>query len=99
VVNCRFLKPVDAAMLEHVLAECRTLVTIEEGVVVNGFGAYLAGQLQATRPEARVIPIGIPDILHDQAPRAEQLAMFRLTGEGIARRVAAVHHEESFQPR
>jgi 1-deoxy-D-xylulose-5-phosphate synthase len=99
VVNCRFLKPLDATMLEDLLGRCRTLVTVEEGVVTNGFGAFLAGRLQATHPEARVIPIGIPDILHDQAPRAEQLAMFGLTGEGIARRVMALHHEGSFQPR
>ncbi len=42
VVNCRFLKPLDAAMLEALVAEHRTLVTVEEGTVVNGFGAYLA---------------------------------------------------------
>jgi len=99
VVNCRFLKPVDAAMLEELLGRCRVLVTVEEGVVTNGFGAFLAGQLQATHPEARVVPIGIPDILHDQAPRADQLAMFGLTGEGISRRVMALHREGSLQPR
>lgn len=99
VVNCRFLKPLDTTMLEDLLGRCRTLVTVEEGVVTNGFGAFLAGQLQATHPEARVVPIGIPDILHDQASRADQLAMFGLTGEGIARRVMALHHEGSLQPR
>jgi hypothetical protein len=46
-----------------------------------------------------VVPIGIPDILHDQAPRAEQLAMFGLTGEGLARRVMALHGAGSLQPR
>ncbi|HEX9165924.1 MAG TPA: 1-deoxy-D-xylulose-5-phosphate synthase [Gemmatimonadales bacterium] len=99
VVNCRFLKPVDVTMLEELLGRCRVLVTVEEGVVTNGFGAFLAGRLQATHPEARVVPIGIPDILHDQAPRADQLAMFGLTGDGIARRVAALHREGSLQPR
>jgi 1-deoxy-D-xylulose-5-phosphate synthase len=99
VVNCRFLKPLDSAMLEQLLLSCRTLVTIEEGVVTNGFGAYLAGRLQVTHPEVRVVPIGIPDILHDQASRSDQLAMFGLTGEGIARRVTAGHHEESVHSR
>ena len=84
-------------MLARVLQSCRTLVTVEEGVVVNGFGAYLAGQLQATHPGVRVLPIGLPDVLHDQAPRADQLAMFGLTGEGIAQRIAAIRHEVSLQ--
>jgi 1-deoxy-D-xylulose-5-phosphate synthase len=42
VVNARFIKPLDHAMLELLLQEHRTLVTIEEGTIVNGFGAYLA---------------------------------------------------------
>ena len=99
VVNARFLKPLDDVMLESLLLGCRTLVTVEEGTVVNGFGAFLAGRLQATHPGVRVVPIGVPDILHEQAPRVEQLEMFGLTGEGIARRITALHHEESLAPR
>ncbi|HSR15238.1 MAG TPA: transketolase C-terminal domain-containing protein, partial [Gemmatimonadales bacterium] len=99
VVNCRFLKPTDDVMLESLLLTCRTLVTVEEGLVTNGFGASLAGRLQATHPGVRVVSIGIPDILHEHAPRGDQLASFGLTGAGIARRIAALHHEESFEPR
>ena len=43
VVNCRFLKPLDPRDARG--ARCsdhRTIVTVEEGTVVNGFGAYLA---------------------------------------------------------
>src|SRR5207247_8516039 len=42
VVNCRFLKPLDQAVLESLLQEHRTIVTVEEGTIVNGLGAYLA---------------------------------------------------------
>jgi len=99
VVNCRFLKPLDEEMLTTILRTCRTLVTVEEGVVTNGFGAYLAGRLQVSHPEARVVPMGVPDILHDQAPRADQLALFGLTPEGIARTITTLHHEASLEPR
>jgi 1-deoxy-D-xylulose-5-phosphate synthase len=99
VVNCRFLKPLDEAMLQTLALTCRTLVTVEEGTVVNGFGACLAGRLQASHPEVRVVPIGVPDQLIEQAPRAEQLKAFGLTPEGIARRITALHHEESLEPR
>ena len=60
----------------------RILVTVEEGTVVNGFGAYLAEVLQTTHPEVRVIALGVPDRLIEQAPRAEQLERFGLTGRG-----------------
>jgi 1-deoxy-D-xylulose-5-phosphate synthase len=99
VVNCRFLKPMDKAMLESLAQRHRTLVTVEEGTIVNGFGAYLAETLQTTHPEARVVALGVPDRLIEQAPRAEQLDSFGLTAAGIARRIAALQHEESLEAR
>jgi 1-deoxy-D-xylulose-5-phosphate synthase len=99
VVNCRFLKPMDTGMLQVLLAEHRLLVTVEEGTVVNGFGASLAETLQTTHPEVRVIALGIPDRLVEQAPRAEQLETFGLTAGGIARRLRALHSEEPVEAR
>ena len=99
VVNCRFVKPVDATMLESLTRDHATFITVEEGTIVNGFGAYLAERMQTTNPEVRVIALGVPDRFIEQAPRAEQLETFGLTAEGIARRIAALHHEESLEPR
>ena len=99
VVNCRFLKPLDQGMLESLLQRHRTIVTVEEGTIVNGFGAYLAETLQTTHPEVRVVALGVPDRLIEQAPRAEQLELFGLTPAGIARRIAALQHEESLEAR
>jgi 1-deoxy-D-xylulose-5-phosphate synthase len=99
VVNCRFLKPLDTAMLDALTARHHTLVTVEEGTIVNGFGAYLAETLQTTHPETRVVALGVPDRLVEQAPRAEQLENFGLTAGGIARRITALQHEESLEAR
>jgi 1-deoxy-D-xylulose-5-phosphate synthase len=99
VVNCRFLKPMDHAMLESLTQRHRILVTVEEGTVVNGFGAYLAETLQTTHPEVRVVALGVPDRLIEQAPRADQLQALGLTADGIARRIMALLHEESFEAR
>jgi 1-deoxy-D-xylulose-5-phosphate synthase len=99
VINARFLKPLDHAMLELLLQEHRTLVTLEEGTIVNGFGAYLAETLQTTHPEVRVVALGIPDRLIEQAPRAEQLEACGLTAAGIARRITALQQEESLEAR
>jgi len=99
VVNCRFLKPLDSAMLDSLTARHHTLVTVEEGTIVNGFGAYLAETLQTTHPETRVVALGVPDRLVEQAPRAEQLESFGLTAGGIARRITALQHEESLEAR
>jgi 1-deoxy-D-xylulose-5-phosphate synthase len=99
VINARFLKPLDLSLLELLVQEHRTLVTVEEGTIVNGFGAYLAETLQTTHPEVRVVALGVPDKLIEQAPRAEQLELYGLTGAGIARRITALQHEESLEAR
>ncbi len=99
VVNCRFIKPMDSAMLQVLAAQHRTLVTVEEGTIVNGFGAYLSETLQTTHPDVRVIALGVPDRLVEQAPRTEQLESFGLTAGGIARRLRALHSEEGVEAR
>lgn len=86
-VNARFLKPMDERMLSGLLEECRVLVTVEEGTVVNGFGAALARRLQDTHPDVRVVALGVADELMVQAPRADQLRRQGLTPAAIADRV------------
>ncbi len=98
-VNCRFLKPYDREMLEALVREHRLLVTVEEGSVVNGFGAFLARELAVTHPEVRVLALGVPDELVEQAPRPAQLEHYGLTGPGIARSILAHHHEGSIEAR
>jgi 1-deoxy-D-xylulose-5-phosphate synthase len=88
-VNARFLKPLDEMMLAEIVSSCRLIVTVEEGTVVNGFGAMLARQLQMTNPAVRVVAMGIADELIMQAPRNDQLAHQGLTAEGIVKQVRA----------
>jgi 1-deoxy-D-xylulose-5-phosphate synthase len=95
VVNCRFLKPVDRELLDALLRDHRLLVTVEDGVATNGFGAFLAGLVQTVAAETRVVPLGAPDRTYEHAPRAQQLAEVGLTGPGIAARVRALAAEGS----
>jgi 1-deoxy-D-xylulose-5-phosphate synthase len=98
VVNARFIKPMDREMLEGLAQSHKLLVTVEDGTVVNGFGAALAGLVQTTAPEVRVVALGVPDRTYEHAPRAKQLAEVGLTGEGIAGRIRALAAEESLTP-
>ncbi|HEX7119697.1 MAG TPA: 1-deoxy-D-xylulose-5-phosphate synthase [Longimicrobiales bacterium] len=93
VVNCRFLKPIDQATLDWVAERHAAVLTVEEGTVVNGFGAMIARVLGEREPE-RVVPrvdvMGVPDRLIDHASRKEQLEELGLTPEGIAARAEAL---------
>jgi 1-deoxy-D-xylulose-5-phosphate synthase len=95
VINCRFIKPLDLALLETLLKDHRILVTVEDGTRVNGFGAYVAVTVEGIAPEARVVVMGADDRTYEHASRAAQLAEVGLTGQGIAERVRVAAAEES----
>jgi 1-deoxy-D-xylulose-5-phosphate synthase len=93
VVNCRFIKPLDEATLSWVLDRHGAVLTIEEGTVVNGFGAYLAAAIEGTRtahPRLLVDVLGVPDRIIEHASRAEQLAEVGLDVAGIVGRARAL---------
>ncbi len=91
VVNCRYLKPYDATTLQALLATHTQLLVVEEGTVVNGFGAYMASVVSAMDPGVRVIAHGVPDRIVYAASRPKQLAQVGLDAAGIAERVRALH--------
>jgi 1-deoxy-D-xylulose-5-phosphate synthase len=95
VVNARFLKPFDRTMLDALVQNHALLVTVEDGCVVNGFGASLAATVQTIAPGVRVMALGAPDKTYEHAPRPQQLAEVGLTAEGIAARIRALHAEEA----
>jgi 1-deoxy-D-xylulose-5-phosphate synthase len=95
VVNCRYLKPYDRAMLADLVRDHRNILVVEEGSVVNGFGAYITSVIAAMDSAARVIIHGVPDDFIDQAPRARQLALLGLDARGIAQRTSDAFGLES----
>jgi 1-deoxy-D-xylulose-5-phosphate synthase len=58
VVNCRFIKPYDALTLSAILADHRHLLVVEEGTVINGFGAYIASIVEQLEPRFESSPMG-----------------------------------------
>jgi 1-deoxy-D-xylulose-5-phosphate synthase len=95
VVNCRYLKPYDQTTLTALLATHRQLLVVEEGTVVNGFGAFMASVVGATDPGVRVTALGVPDHIIYAAARARQLAQCGIDATGIAARVRALHESEA----
>ena len=95
VVNCRYLKPYDALTLSALLTNHKQLLVVEEGTVVNGFGAYMAQVVSKLDPSVRVTAHGIPDRFIYAASRLRQLAMCGLDSAGIADKVRSLHETEA----
>ncbi|HEX6069106.1 MAG TPA: 1-deoxy-D-xylulose-5-phosphate synthase [Longimicrobiaceae bacterium] len=89
VVNCRFIKPLDEACLARLFPAHSSVVTVEEGTVVNGFGAWVRSHIGTRWPTVQGISLGIPDRFVEHGERAELLEEVGLTPAGIAEQVLA----------
>jgi 1-deoxy-D-xylulose-5-phosphate synthase len=95
VVNCRFLKPYDEVTLAAILSTHQRVLIVEEGTIVNGFGAYMSAVIEKHDDSVRVQTLGVPDRVIYAAPRKRQLELCGLSPEGIARRVRALLESEA----
>ncbi|MEX2471408.1 MAG: 1-deoxy-D-xylulose-5-phosphate synthase [Gemmatimonadota bacterium] len=86
VVNCRFLKPYDRQVFEEMVRSHPVVVTVEEGQITNGFGAFMSREIDALDLETRpkVVTLGIPDRFIEHGGRGELLAEIGLDAAGVA---------------
>ncbi|HMR03953.1 MAG TPA: 1-deoxy-D-xylulose-5-phosphate synthase [Candidatus Competibacter phosphatis] len=87
VVNMRFIKPLDEAVVVRLAAEHRWLVTLEENVVAGGAGSAVNECLAARSIQIPVYNIGLPDRFVGQGERDELLAECGLDVEGVLRQL------------
>ena len=103
VINARFAKPLDLALIEQALQTAPKLITLEEHLVSGGFGSAileLAEQKGLDREAIRVH--AIPDQFIDHGPQVYQRAKFHLDAPGVVDTVLGLIPElaeESAQPR
>lgn len=88
VVNMRFIKPLDEALITRLATEHRWLVTLEENVVAGGAGSAVAECLMARGIHIPIYHIGLPDRFVEQGERGELLAECGLDVGGILQQLA-----------
>jgi 1-deoxy-D-xylulose-5-phosphate synthase len=84
VINARFIKPLDQALLQELAGRYPLLFTVEENVLLGGFGSAVLEALQRMGKTAnRIRSLGIPDrfITHGSPPEMRRL--YGLDTEGI----------------
>jgi 1-deoxy-D-xylulose-5-phosphate synthase len=75
LINLRFIKPLDEALLLQVAATHRALVTVEENVVAGGAGSAILELLAAHGQAPASLMLGIPDRFIEHGSREDCLAM------------------------
>ncbi|MBM4122837.1 MAG: 1-deoxy-D-xylulose-5-phosphate synthase [Nitrospira sp.] len=83
VVNARFVKPLDAALIGSMARHVRCLLTVEEGCKMGGFGSAVLESLSDQGIQIPTRILGLPDRYIEQGPQDLLREKYGLTAEGI----------------
>jgi len=87
VINARFLRPLDQALIAPMARRIGRVVTMEEGALAGGFGAAVVEALNDLDVLVPVLRIGIPDVLVDHASPDQSKQSLGLTPPQMAQRI------------
>jgi len=98
VVNMRFVKPLDTAMIDSLAQSHKLLISIEENAIAGGAGAGIAEYLSTTNSTTPLHIIGLPDEFVEHGDRNELLTKCQLDTQGLREQIkAAVTADESLR--
>jgi 1-deoxy-D-xylulose-5-phosphate synthase len=90
IINPRFVKPLDAGATEFFGRAADVVVTLEDHVLMGGYGSAVLELYSEKRVTTPVIQIGWPDLFIEHASGVEDLrAKYGLTVENIVAKVKA----------
>ncbi|HHW1580402.1 TPA: 1-deoxy-D-xylulose-5-phosphate synthase [Pseudomonas aeruginosa] len=87
VVDMRFVKPLDEALVSELAGSHELLVTIEENAVMGGAGSAVGEFLASEDLEVPLLQLGLPDYYVEHAKPSEMLAECGLDAAGIEKAV------------
>ncbi|MED4601587.1 1-deoxy-D-xylulose-5-phosphate synthase [Paenibacillus validus] len=91
VVNARFIKPMDEAMLNQLAKEDIPVLTLEEGAVMGGFGSGVLEYYSLHNHYGmRVKTIGVPDYFVEHGSVGQQREEVGLTAERLVSELTAL---------
>jgi 1-deoxy-D-xylulose-5-phosphate synthase len=83
VVNMRFIKPLDRALILELAKHHDGLVTLEDNVIAGGAGSGMAELLASEGVTLPILHLGLPDTFQHHASREQLLAEAGLDVDGI----------------
>jgi 1-deoxy-D-xylulose-5-phosphate synthase len=88
LVDMRFVKPLDEALVVELAASHEALITLEEGAIKGGAGSGVIESLMAKRVLVPVLNIGLPDEFIPQGTQDEIRHDYQLDAEGIEQQIS-----------
>lgn len=87
VINMRFVKPLDEALILETAGTHFAFVTIEEGSIAGGAGAAVAECLSQAGVNLPLLMLGLPDEFIDHGEVSQLLSLYGLDANGIVKTI------------
>lgn len=90
LINCPFIKPLDKRMLEDLVEEGVSIVTIEDNIIRGGLGSYILEYVNTLDKNVKVINLGFKD---EFIPHGKTDILYKLHGldtEGIVKSILKI---------
>lgn len=95
VVNARFIKPIDEAMLSETVGRHHFIVTMEEGILTGGFGQSVSHWCQENAKDVHVIKnIALPDKFIEHGSVDLLKKKYEIDALSIAKKIAEWRQNE-----
>jgi 1-deoxy-D-xylulose-5-phosphate synthase len=89
LINPRWIKPLDGAVLERFAKQCKVICTFEDHVLHNGFGCGVIEHLHDAGLKTPVVRIGWPDEFIEHGGVSVLRAKHGLTAENAVNKIVA----------
>ncbi len=99
IINMRFVKPLDTAMLDTISAKHNKIVTLEENTLVGGFGSGVLEYFNEKNYKNDILRIGLPDKFINHGSQAELHKLLEIDPEGIAKKIKAFCKNQNFKQK
>ena len=88
VINARFVKPIDSALILNTARSFKKIIIVEENVLQGGFGSAVLEMLaEKSVSNAKIKRLGIPDEFVEHATQAQLRHKYGIDEEGIIRAI------------
>jgi len=89
-VDMRYAKPLDTDLIDYILAGYDSIITLEDGTKLGGFGSAVAEYVASKGVAVPVTIMGVPDIIVEHGTQRELHDEVGIGPDGIVRQVKKV---------
>lgn len=99
IVNCRFVKPLNAEPIARLVKEIPRVITVEEHVLQGGFGsAVLESLAEAEAGSFQMRRLGIKDVFVEHGPQSVLRSLHGVNADAVEAAALALVHDKAASP-